>query len=173
MLLRVEQPQDAGVDRRRDGNKFSLTIAACLGEEYETYAAVARIVAADDQAGGFKPVYAPAHGVARQAEAISDLCLWQSILFPQAMKNGPCGDVQALRAQALGKIVADSVSDDIDQVPRERCCRLGNDSLARNDFFGPMAVAIMGGLIVATALTLLFLPALYAMWFRVRAVPTP
>lgn len=36
--------------------------------------------------------------------------------------------------------------------------------LSRNDFFGPMAVAIMGGLIVATALTLLFLPALYAAW---------
>ena len=41
--------------------------------------------------------------------------------------------------------------------------------LSRNDFFGPMAVAIMGGLIVATALTLLFLPALYAAWYRVRA----
>lgn len=40
--------------------------------------------------------------------------------------------------------------------------------LSRSDFFGPMAVAIMGGLIVATALTLLFLPALYAAWFRVR-----
>jgi multidrug efflux pump len=37
-------------------------------------------------------------------------------------------------------------------------------------FFGPMAVAIMGGLIVATALTLLFLPALYAAWFRVKEV---
>jgi hypothetical protein len=35
-----------------------------------------------------------------------------------------------------------------------------------------MAVAIMGGLIVATALTLLFLPALYAAWFRVKA-PVP
>ncbi len=31
-----------------------------------------------------------------------------------------------------------------------------------------MAVAIMGGLIVATLLTLLFLPALYAAWYRVR-----
>ena len=31
-----------------------------------------------------------------------------------------------------------------------------------------MAVAIMGGLVVATVLTLLFLPALYAAWFRVR-----
>ncbi|WP_445361166.1 efflux RND transporter permease subunit [Microbulbifer sp. EKSA005] len=40
--------------------------------------------------------------------------------------------------------------------------------LSRSDFFGPMAVAIMGGLIVATGLTLLFLPALYAAWFRVR-----
>nr|MBO2510661.1 multidrug transporter AcrB [Gammaproteobacteria bacterium] len=41
--------------------------------------------------------------------------------------------------------------------------------LSRSIFFGPMAVAIMGGLIVATALTLLFLPALYAAWFRVPA----
>ncbi|TLM79840.1 efflux RND transporter permease subunit [Microbulbifer harenosus] len=40
--------------------------------------------------------------------------------------------------------------------------------LSRSDFFGPMAVAIMGGLIVATALTLLFLPALYAAWFRIK-----
>jgi len=43
--------------------------------------------------------------------------------------------------------------------------------LSRSVFFGPMAVAIMGGLIVATALTLLFLPALYAAWFRVREAP--
>ncbi|PKO94128.1 MAG: multidrug transporter AcrB [Betaproteobacteria bacterium HGW-Betaproteobacteria-10] len=40
--------------------------------------------------------------------------------------------------------------------------------LSRNDFFGPMAVAIMGGLIIATALTLLFLPALYAAWNKVN-----
>jgi multidrug efflux pump len=43
--------------------------------------------------------------------------------------------------------------------------------LSRSVFFGPMAVAIMGGLIVATALTLLFLPALYAAWFRVKKEP--
>ncbi len=42
--------------------------------------------------------------------------------------------------------------------------------LSRSAFFGPMAVAIMGGLLVATFLTLLFLPALYAAWFR---VPVP
>jgi len=40
--------------------------------------------------------------------------------------------------------------------------------LSGSVFWGPMAVAIMGGLIVATGLTLLFLPALYAVWFKVR-----
>jgi multidrug efflux pump len=39
--------------------------------------------------------------------------------------------------------------------------------LTQSVFFGPMAVAIMGGLAVATLLTVLFLPALYAAWFRV------
>ena len=43
--------------------------------------------------------------------------------------------------------------------------------LSRSVFWGPMAVAIMGGLIVATALTLLALPAMYAAWFRVRREP--
>jgi multidrug efflux pump len=47
--------------------------------------------------------------------------------------------------------------------------------LSRSEFFGPMAVAIMGGLIAATVLTLLFLPALYAAWFKVprSAARTP
>jgi len=40
--------------------------------------------------------------------------------------------------------------------------------LTRSVFWGPMAVAIMGGLVVATVLTLLSLPAMYAAWFRVR-----
>ena len=40
--------------------------------------------------------------------------------------------------------------------------------LSRSVFWGPMAVAIMGGLIVATVLTLLALPAMYAAWFRVQ-----
>jgi len=44
--------------------------------------------------------------------------------------------------------------------------------LSRSIFFGPMAVAIMGGLIVATFLTLFFLPALYAAWFKVKKTPT-
>ncbi|CAN5691763.1 multidrug efflux RND transporter permease subunit MexK [soil metagenome] len=41
--------------------------------------------------------------------------------------------------------------------------------LSRSVFWGPMAVAIMGGLIVATVLTLLSLPAMYAAWFRVKS----
>jgi multidrug efflux pump len=40
--------------------------------------------------------------------------------------------------------------------------------LTRNIFWGPMAVAIMGGLLVATVLTLLFTPALYALIFRIQ-----
>ena len=42
--------------------------------------------------------------------------------------------------------------------------------LTRSVFWGPMAMSIMGGLIAATALTLLFVPALYAAWFRVPRV---
>jgi len=40
--------------------------------------------------------------------------------------------------------------------------------LLRSNFFGPMATALMGGITIATVLTLFFLPALYAAWFRVR-----
>lgn len=45
--------------------------------------------------------------------------------------------------------------------------------LSRSVFWGPMAVAIMGGLIVATVLTLLALPAMYAAWFRVKREHSP
>jgi len=40
--------------------------------------------------------------------------------------------------------------------------------LARSVFWGPMAWAIMGGLLAATVLTLLFLPALYASWYGAK-----
>jgi multidrug efflux pump subunit AcrB len=43
--------------------------------------------------------------------------------------------------------------------------------LSRSVFWGPMAVAIMGGLMVATVLTLLALPAMYAAWFKVAPPP--
>jgi multidrug efflux pump len=39
--------------------------------------------------------------------------------------------------------------------------------LTQSAFFGPMAVAMMGGILAATVLTLGFLPALYAAWFRI------
>jgi multidrug efflux pump len=40
--------------------------------------------------------------------------------------------------------------------------------LTRSILWGPMAYAIMGGLVVATMMTILFIPALYASWFRVK-----
>jgi multidrug efflux pump len=43
--------------------------------------------------------------------------------------------------------------------------------IAREVFWGPMAYAMMGGIIVGTMLTLLFLPALYVAWFRIKAPP--
>ncbi len=45
--------------------------------------------------------------------------------------------------------------------------------LLRSNFFGPMATALMGGITVATVLTLFYLPALYALWFRVRRDEAP
>ncbi len=58
---------------------------------------------------------------------------------------------------------------------------LGLIPIAVTIFWGPMAVAVMGGLLVATVLTLIFLPALYVAWFRVvepaaigrTAMPSP
>ena len=49
---------------------------------------------------------------------------------------------------------------------------LGMIPIAPTVFWGPMAYAIMGGLAVATLLTLVFLPALYVAWFRIKA-PQP
>lgn len=45
---------------------------------------------------------------------------------------------------------------------------LGMIPLSTSNFWGPMAFTIIGGLLVATLLTVLFLPALYAAWFRVK-----
>jgi Cu/Ag efflux pump CusA len=44
--------------------------------------------------------------------------------------------------------------------------------IASEIFWGPMAYAMMGGIIVGTMLTLLFLPALYVAWFRIKE-PAP
>jgi multidrug efflux pump subunit AcrB len=47
---------------------------------------------------------------------------------------------------------------------------LGMIPIAPTVFWGPMAYAVMGGLVVATLLTLVFLPALYVAWFRIQPV---
>jgi hypothetical protein len=45
--------------------------------------------------------------------------------------------------------------------------------IAPTVFWGPMAYAVMGGLVVATLLTLVFLPALYVAWFRIKPISKP
>ena len=47
---------------------------------------------------------------------------------------------------------------------------LGMIPIAPTVFWGPMAYAVMGGLVVATLLTLVFLPSLYVAWFRIKPV---
>jgi len=47
---------------------------------------------------------------------------------------------------------------------------LGLIPIVSEVFWGPMAIALMGGLFIATVLTLIFLPALYASWYRVKRV---
>jgi multidrug efflux pump subunit AcrB len=53
-------------------------------------------------------------------------------------------------------------------VPTAAAASLGMIPIASEVFWGPMAYAIIGGLFVATLLTLLFLPALYVAWFRIK-----
>ena len=50
---------------------------------------------------------------------------------------------------------------------------LGMIPIAVTVFWGPMAFAIMGGLLMATILTLIFLPTLYVVWFGGREEPVP
>jgi multidrug efflux pump subunit AcrB len=50
---------------------------------------------------------------------------------------------------------------------------LGMIPIAPTVFWGPMAYAVMGGLVVATLLTLVFLPALYVAWFRIKPLSAP
>ena len=50
---------------------------------------------------------------------------------------------------------------------------LGMIPIAPTVFWGPMAYAVMGGLVVATLLTLVFLPALYVAWFRIKPSSVP
>ena len=53
-------------------------------------------------------------------------------------------------------------------LPTAAAASLALIPIAREIFWGPMAYAMMGGIIVGTLLTLLFLPALYVAWFRIK-----
>jgi multidrug efflux pump subunit AcrB len=106
--------------------------------------------------------------------------------------NKPLGFVAILGILALVGMIARNAVILIDQIESERAAGkaiwdavveaatsrfrpimltaistvLGMIPIAPTIFWGPMAFAIMGGLLVATVLTLLFLPALYITWFR-------
>jgi multidrug efflux pump subunit AcrB len=106
----------------------------------------------------------------------------------------PLGFVAILGILALGGMIARNAVILIDQVEAERAdgmdawnagveaaisrfrpimltaisTVLGMIPIAPTIFWGPMAYAIMGGLLVATVLTLIFLPALYVAWFRIE-----
>jgi len=111
----------------------------------------------------------------------------------------PFGFVAMLGTIALGGmimrntvILVDQIGQDIDQgvavwiAVRESAVRrfrpifltaaaavLAMIPLSRDVLWGPMAFSIMGGLIVATVLTVLFVPALYVAWYRIQPQPEP
>src|SRR3954463_11523979 len=105
----------------------------------------------------------------------------------------------ARRRMALGGMIARNSVILIDQIEHERAAgqhpwdaviiaaihrtrpilltasaaTLGMIPIAPTVFWGPMAFAIIGGLTVATVLTLIFLPALYVAWFRISEPSRP
>ena len=110
------------------------------------------------------------------------------------LANKPLGFVALLGVLALTGMIARNSVILIDQIEKEKAnglhpwnavieatahrfrpilltaaaAILGMIPIAPTIFWGPMAYAIMGGLAVATLLTLVFLPALYVAWFRIR-----
>jgi multidrug efflux pump subunit AcrB len=116
------------------------------------------------------------------------------------LAQAPLGFVAILGVLALGGMIARNSVILIDQIEHERAAgqhpwdavitaavhrtrpilltasaaTLGMIPIAPTVFWGPMAFAIIGGLTVATVLTLIFLPALYVAWFRIkRPEPAP
>jgi len=96
-------------------------------------------------------------------------------LFGMIMRNSVILVDQIEKDRAAGRSTADAVIEAT--VRRLRpialtaaAAVLAMIPLTQSNFWGPMAMAIMGGLVVATLLTLLFLPALYAAWFRAEPV---
>jgi len=121
------------------------------------------------------------------------------VVFTLLLFNRPLGFVAILGILALFGMVARNAVILIEQVEIERvqgtppwdaviaaCLSrfrpimltaistvLGMIPIAWTVFWGPMAFAIMGGLLVATVLTLIFLPALYVAFFRIRETHAP
>src|SRR5690606_32306323 len=119
---------------------------------------------------------------------------WIGVGGAQLVFDRPFGFVAMLGTIALGGmimrhtvILVDQIRQDIDQgvavwiAVRESTVRrfrpialtaaaavLAMIPLSRDVLWGPMAFSIMGGLIVATVLTVLFVPALYVAWYRIR-----
>jgi multidrug efflux pump subunit AcrB len=115
------------------------------------------------------------------------------------LAQAPLGFVAMLGVLALGGMIARNSVILIDQVEHERAAgrhpwdavviatihrtrpilltasaaSLGMIPIAPTVFWGPMAFAIIGGLLVATLLTLIFLPALYVAWFRISEPSQP
>jgi multidrug efflux pump len=115
------------------------------------------------------------------------------------LAQAPLGFVAILGVLALGGMIARNSVILIDQIERERAAgqhpwdavvtaaihrtrpilltasaaTLGMIPIAPTVFWGPMAFAIIGGLAVATVLTLIFLPALYVAWFRIKEPESP
>jgi multidrug efflux pump len=94
-------------------------------------------------------------------------------LFGMIMRNSVILVDQIEQDIAAGKVAWEAVIDAT--VRRARpilltamAAILAMIPLSSSIFWGPMAIAIMGGLLVATVLTLLVLPALYAAWFKVK-----
>jgi multidrug efflux pump subunit AcrB len=69
----------------------------------------------------------------------------------------PCDAVIDATAHRLRPIVLTAAAASLGMIP-----------IASEVFWGPMAYAIIGGLLVATLITLLFRPALYVAWFRIK-----
>ena len=105
--------------------------------------------------------------------ALSGMIMRNSVILVDQIDS----DIQA-GASAIEAVVEATVRRSRPVVLTAAAAVLAMVPLAGSVFWGPMAKAIMGGLIVGTVLTLVFVPALYAAWFRVgrgveQASPLP
>ena len=96
--------------------------------------------------------------------ALSGMIMRNSVILVDQIDT----DIKA-GASPLEAVVEDTVRRSRPVVLTAAAAVLAMVPLAGSVFWGPMAKAIMGGLVVGTVLTLVFVPALYATWFRIRS----